>query len=60
MGLGYIRSRRGATLLEPDEGQTYQVGRICPTWGRICPTRTACHGSGTQRGTRYDRLVGYI
>jgi hypothetical protein len=28
MGLGYICSMRGATLLEPDEGQTKLVGQI--------------------------------
>jgi hypothetical protein len=50
MGLEYIRSRRGAMLLEPDGGRTNPVGQIYLTWGQICPTRTACHGFGTQRG----------
>jgi hypothetical protein len=31
MGLGYIRSRRGDTVLEPDEDRKNPVGRICPT-----------------------------
>jgi hypothetical protein len=30
--VGYIRLWRGAMLLEPDEGRTYPVGWICPTW----------------------------
>jgi hypothetical protein len=46
MWLRYIHSRKDATLLKPDEGWTNPVGRICPT-------RTACHGSGTQRDLIY-------
>jgi hypothetical protein len=41
MGLRYIRSMGGDTVLESDKARINLVGRIYPSWGRICPTRAA-------------------
>jgi hypothetical protein len=38
MGLRYIRSGRGDTVLKPDEDRINPVGRRYPIWGRICLT----------------------
>jgi hypothetical protein len=35
MGLGYIRSMVGDTVLKPDETRINSVGQICPTWA-VC------------------------
>jgi hypothetical protein len=38
MGLGYLRSMVGDTVLEPNEARINPGCRKYPTWGRICPT----------------------